>query len=393
MKLLYILNVANRVNNFSHAAMLAAKELGIEFYIAGKFGYATADEREADAEKNGIHIVQLDLDRSPYSPRNRVAYRQLCDLIRVEHVDAIHCNTPVGGLLGRLAGAACGVKRVIYQAHGFHFYKGASFLNWCTYYPVEKWLAHKTDALITINHEDYDLACRKMRLRRDGKVYYVPGVGIDVAQYDLNRENRDEKRHELGLDTGDIALISMGDLIERKNYETAIVAIADARNPRLQYLICGTGPEEARLRALADRLGVSTQVRFLGYRADIRDLLAASDIFLFTSKQEGLARSMMEAMASGLPCVASKIRGNIDLLENTEGGFLCEATDTADFAAKITALAADPALRASMGMQSREILKRFDIVTVQDAIQQIYKAEFGALPGRHTDENIASIAK
>lgn len=373
MKLLYILNVANRVNNFSYAAMLAAKELGIEFWIAGKWGYASAAQREADAEKYGIHIVQLDLDRSPYSMQNRVAYKQLCDLIRKEHIDAIHCNTPVGGMLGRLAGKACGVDTVIYQVHGFHFYRGAPWLSWCTYYPVEKWLAHKTDALITINHEDYNLACRKMKLRRHGKVYYVPGVGIDVSAYATEESVRPQKRAEMGLSGTEIVLISMGDLIPRKNYDTAIRAIAAAENPALQYLICGKGPEEDSLKALAERLGVAGQIHFLGFRSDIKELLAAADIFLFTTRQEGLPRSMMEAMASGLPCVASRIRGNTDLLEGTDGGFLCDADDAADFADKIRRLAADPALRAGMGAQNRLTLQKFSTAAAKDALEAIYK--------------------
>lgn len=392
MKLLYILNVANRVNNFSHAAMLAAQELGIEFYIAGRFGYASAAEREADAAEKGIHIVQLDLDRSPFSLQNRVAYRQLCELIRREKIDAIHCNTPVGGMLGRLAGEACGVQTVIYQVHGFHFYKGAPLLNWCTYYPVEKWLARKTDALVTINHEDFELATRRMKLRRGGKVYYVPGVGIDTARYGADAQARLQKRAELGLSDADVALISMGDLIERKNYETAIRAIAAAQDSRLRYLICGAGAEEARLRALADRLGVSAQVRFLGYRSDIRDLLAASDIFLLTSKQEGLPRALMEAMASGLPCVASRIRGNVDLLTGDLSELLCVATDADDFASKIKALAADPALRVSTGSACLASACRFEIDGVKEEIRAICDEEIGKRGGAELDRYLASLA-
>ncbi len=373
MKLLYILNVANQVNNFSYAAMLAAKELGIEFWIAGKWGYASAAQREADAEKYGIHIVQLDLDRSPYSMRNRVAYKQLCDLIRKEHIDAIHCNTPVGGMLGRLAGKKCKVKKVIYQAHGFHFYKGAPRKNWLVYYPIEKWLARYTDALITINHEDFELAKAKLKLRKKGKVYYVPGVGIDVSAYATEESVRSRKRAETGLSGTEIVLISMGDLIPRKNYDTAIRAIAAAENPALQYLICGKGPEEDNLKALAERLGVAGQIHFLGFRSDIKELLAAADIFLFTTRQEGLPRSMMEAMASGLPCVASRIRGNTDLLESTDGGFLCDADDAADFADKIKRLAADPALRAEMGAQNRMTLQKFSTAAAKDALEAIYK--------------------
>lgn len=366
MKLLYILNIAKRVNNFSYTSMIAAQELGLEFHIAGNWSYANDDERIDDEKQYGIKIHQIDFIRTPYHPGNRKAYVQLKELIQREKYDVIHCNTPIGGVLGRIIANKCNVKKVIYQAHGFHFYKGAPKLNWLLYYPVEKWLAHYTDALITINQEDYELAKNKFKLRNNGKVYYVPGVGIDTSQYNLESKHRNEKRAELGLSETDIALISMGDLIERKNYSTAIQAIAEAKNPNLQYFICGKGPEEANLKALADKLGVSSQIHFLGFRSDIKELLAASDIFLFTTKQEWVPRSIMEAMASGLPCIVSRIRSNTDLLEGTDGGFLCEAADAADYADKLNILANDPVKRSTMGGNNLRTIQKFSIETVSE---------------------------
>lgn len=375
-KLLYILNIAKRVNNFSYTSMLAAQELGIEFHIAGNWSYASDEERIADEEKYGIKIHQIDFVRTPYHPENIKAYKQLKCLVETEKYDFIHCNTPIGGVLGRLIGEKCNVEKVIYQAHGFHFYKGAPKINWLVYYPVEKWLAHYTDALITINSEDFELAKAKLKLRNNGKVYYVPGVGIDTSQYNLSEKSREEKRRELGLGEDDVALISMGDLIERKNYATAIRSIAETNDPKLQYFICGKGSEEENLRALAESLGVTKQIHFLGFRSDIKELLVAADIFLFTTKQEGLPRSMMEAMASGLPCIASKIRGNTDLLDGTEGGFLCETTDTAAYAEKLKLLANDKALRKAMGENNLIAIQKFNTETVNEELRKVYETEF-----------------
>jgi glycosyltransferase involved in cell wall biosynthesis len=240
------------------------------------------------------------------------------------------------------------------------------------YYPVEKWLAHYTDALITINSEDFELAKTKLKLRKNGKVYYVPGVGIDTAQYNLCEKSREEKRIELGLNNNDVALISMGDLIERKNYDTAIRAIAEANNPALQYFICGKGPEEENLKALAKSLGVEEQIHFLGFRTDVKELLTVVDIFLFTTLQEGLPRSMMEAMASGLPCVASAIRGNVDLIENGKGGYLCPSTDVDNFAEAIEKVAGNAALREQMRAYNLEQIKNFDISVVEKEIKGVY---------------------
>lgn len=375
-KLLYILNIAKRVNNFSYTSMLAAQELGIEFHIAGNWSYASDEERIADEKKYGIKIHQIDFVRTPYHPENIKAYKQLKCLVETEKYDFIHCNTPIGGVLGRLIGEKCNVEKVIYQAHGFHFYKGAPMINWLVYYPVEKWLSHYTDALITINSEDFELAKAKLKLRKNGKVYYVPGVGIDTSQYNLSEKSREEKRCELGLGEDDVALISMGDLIERKNYATAIRSIAETNDPKLQYFICGKGPEEENLKELAESLCVTEQIHFLGFRSDIKELLVAADIFLFTTKQEGLPRSMMEAMASGLPCIASKIRGNTDLLDGTEGGFLCETTDTAAYAEKLKLLANDKALRRAMGENNLIAIQKFNTETVNEELRKVYETEF-----------------
>ena len=371
--ILYITNISNGVSSFSVTAVEAAKRLGYEFHLAGNFS-GTPDEKILNDEKTyGVNIHQIDLTRSPYSSKNITAYKQLVKLINEEGIEYIHCNTPVGGLLGRLAGKKCKVKKVIYQAHGFHFYKGAPLKNWLIYYPIERWLAHYTDALITINKEDYERA-PVFRLRNNGKVYYVPGVGIDLSQYELPENTRGIKRNELGLKETDVALISMGDLIDRKNYPVAIEAVAKANNPSLQYFICGKGPEEDKLKKMAEDLGVKEQIHFLGFRTDIKELLKAADIFLFTSKQEGLARSLMEAMASGLPCVASKIRGNTDLIENTECGYLCSGVD--EYTKAIDFLANNRNICITFGKYNLEKIKEFNIDKVIYTLSELYSLEF-----------------
>ncbi len=373
MKMLYILNVANRVNNFCMSSLIAAKDVNIEFHIAGNWGYKSNEELVADEEKYGIHIYQIDFERNPLSLQNYKAYRQLKELLDREKYDVIHCNTPIGGVVGRLVGKKYKVKNIIYQAHGFHFYKGSQKLNWMLYYPIEKWLARYTDVLVTINQEDYELAKSKLKLRRGGKAVYVPGVGIDISQYNTEANSYNEKRSEFGLGDDDIALISMGDLVERKNYSAAIRAIAKAKNDKLHYFICGKGPEEDKLKGLTESLGVTGQIHFLGFRSDIRELLAASDIFLFTTKQEGLPRSMMEAMAAGLPVVCSKIRGNTDLIQDGQGGFLRKPDDVDGFVNAINELSQNDELRRRMASINLENIKRFDIVNATKEMKLIYE--------------------
>lgn len=302
---------------------------------------------------------------------NWVAYKNLCKVIKESNVEVIHCNTPIGGMISRLAAKRHKVKKVIYTAHGFHFYKGAPLFNCTVLKWAEKIMAHWTDVIITMNQEDFE-AAKKFKLKKGGQVYFVHGVGITLDEFDGMREKRAKKREELNLKNNDIALISAGDLVARKNYITAIQAIAKANNPQLQYFICGKGPEEESLKKLAKHLKLTEQIHFLGFRSDIKELLAASDIFLFTTKQEGLPRSMMEAMACGLPCIASKIRGNVDLVEDGEGGYLCSATDPDAFADAINKLANDLSIRDQMSKNNLEKIKQYDISVVEQEIKEIY---------------------
>lgn len=372
-KLLFVSNISNNVGSFVVASIAAAKKCGFEFYYAANWDGATKEQIAEDEKKYGIKIIHIDLDRSPYSTKNIKAYKQLVDLINKEKIDYIHCNTPVGGVLGRLAGEKCKVKKIVYEAHGFHFYEGAPKKNWMIYYPVEKWLAKKTDAIITINNEDFERA-KTFKLKNNGQVYYVPGVGMDLSQYNVPDTVREIKRNELNLKDTDFALISMGDLIDRKNYKIAIEVVAKLNNPHVHYFICGKGPEEVNLKKLAENLGVDKQVHFLGFRNDIKELLKASDTFLFTSKQEGLARSLMEAMASKIPCVVSKIRGNTELIVNNENGFLCSGLD--DYVNAIIKIMQSPDLAYKFKEKSSKHLNNFSIEKVIDCLFDVYSKEY-----------------
>lgn len=372
-KLLFVSNISNNVGSFVVASIAAAKKCGFEFYYAANWDGATKEQIAEDEKKYGIKIVHIDLDRSPYSTKNIKAYKQLVDLINKEKIDYIHCNTPVGGVLGRLAGEKCKVKKIVYEAHGFHFYEGAPKKNWMIYYPIEKWLAKKTDAIITINNEDFERA-KTFKLKNNGQVYYVPGVGMDLSQYNVPDTVREIKRNELNLKDTDFALISMGDLIDRKNYKIAIEVVAKLNNSHVHYFICGKGPEEVNLKKLAENLGVDKQVHFLGFRNDIKELLKASDTFLFTSKQEGLARSLMEAMASKIPCVVSKIRGNTELIVNNENGFLCSGLD--DYVNAIIKIMQSPDLAYKFKEKSSKHLNNFSIEKVIDCLFDVYSKEY-----------------
>lgn len=366
-KMLFISNITNRITNFSIPSLEAAQRLGYEFHLA-----ANLSGFEDDPCKYGITTHHIDLTRNPFNLQNIKAYRQMLALIEKERFDAIHCNTPIGGVLGRICGQKAGVRKVIYTAHGFHFYEGAPLLNRTIFKWAEMWLARYTDALITINSEDYH-AAQKFKLRNDGKVYYVPGVGIDTTTIQNTAGKRIELLSEINAKKDAILLISVGELNSNKNNIIVIEALAKLENPDIHYLLCGVGNEENKLRKKVVEYGLQNNVHFLGYRSDVPQLLKSADVFLLPSYREGLSRSLMEAMSAGLPCVVSKIRGNVDLIEHGKGGFLHDPDDSGGIAEVLNIIVTNQILRDKMGTFNLEKVREFDVKNVEFQIRLIYK--------------------
>ena len=356
-----------KFGNVSRPCLEIALGMGYDVYCG--INRNNAEELRADIP---VKLYDSHTYRSITAFRdNFIAYSNLKKLIKSKNIEVIHCNTPVGGMVGRVCGKIFGVKKVIYTAHGFHFYKGAPLFNRTVLKWAEMLMAHWSDAILTMNKEDYT-AAKKFKLKKGGKVYYIPGVGIDTKDFATVKINRKDIRESLGVSEDDIVCISMGDLIPRKNYGTAIKAIGKCKNKNIHYLICGEGSELDNLRELAKENNIENRVHFLGFRTDIKELLKTADIFLFTTLQEGLPRSMMEAMASGLPCIASKIRGNVDLLEEGKGGYLVEIMDYSHIANRLDILAEDSELRQNMALYNLEHIKKFDVREVKKIICNIY---------------------
>lgn len=361
-----------KIDNVRKPCIEAALELGYDVYLG--INRLNANKLECDYP---IHLFESHTYRSITAlSDNLVAYKNLSKVVKENNVEVIHCNTPVGGMIGRLVGKRHHVKKVIYTAHGFHFYKGAPLFNRTILKWAEQIMAHWTDAIITMNEEDYQ-AAKKFKLKKGGKVYKVHGVGITLNDFKDIAVDRSEKRKELGLKDTDIVCISAGDLVARKNYSTAIEALAKVENNSLHYLICGVGPEKENLEKLAEEKSVKSRVHFLGFRTDVKELMKISDIFLFTTLQEGMPRSMMEAMACGLPCVASKIRGNVDLIKDGEGGFLKDVDDVQGFSDSIEEIVSNQELRNKMKEHNLREIEKYDVSIIKKEISQIYSYVLG----------------
>lgn len=311
MKILYVTTISLTMNSFfkPHVEMLVRN--GNQVDIACNYKDLALDSLY---ETLGCNYYQIDFSRSPLSKDNIKAYGQLKSVVENGRYDIVHCHTPNAAVITRLVCRKFRKKnglKVFYTAHGFHFYKGAPKLNWLVYYPVEKYCSRFTDKLITINREDYELAKHKFHA---GQVHYVPGVGVDLSRFENVRVDRAAKRKEIGVPEDAFLLLSVGELNENKNHQVVIRALAKLNDPNVHYAIAGTGDKREYLLELAKELGVEKQLHLLGYRKDIPELNYAADVFCFPSIREGLAVSVMEAMACGLPVICSAIRGNTDLI-------------------------------------------------------------------------------
>lgn len=258
------------------------------------------------------------------SKSNYKAYKFLKKHIQEQKYDLIHCHTPVAGTLTRLASRKMRNPRVIYTAHGFHFYKGASWKNWFFFFPIEWICAWFTDTIITINKEDFALAKRFLHV---ADIRYIPGVGVDVKKMKIKSRTKEETKASLGLSSEDIMLLSVGELNENKNHEVIIKAMALLNNSKIHYYIAGNGSLKEHLQNVAQECGIKDNVHFLGYRTDISDLDSATDIFCHPSFREGLSVALMEAIACGCNVICSDIRGNRDLAEDCNNVELFDPRD------------------------------------------------------------------
>lgn len=364
-KVLFTSHTAN-FSKFNRPFMRWLKEQGFEVH------YASAGEEEVmDCDK---HFV-VPFSRNPLKVSNIKALYQLRKILAQEKYDIIHTHTPVGSVITRLAAKSARKNgtRVIYTAHGFHFFKGAPLLNWLTYYPIEKLMAKYTDTLITINKEDYQIA--KSKFTTD--VRYIAGVGIDENKFNFSMTTKDKLvfRRSLGLKKDDFVILYLAELSKRKNQLWLISTLAKTirEYPHLHLLLAGQDSLNGKCQQLAIKLGIQDNVHFLGYRHDVAQLLKVSNLAVSSSLQEGLPLNVMEAMYCGLPIVVTACRGNSDLLENGVNGFIVARHETEQFAQRIIDIVDSPKLGATLSQNNRKNSQSYLLPDIINEMEKIYK--------------------
>ena len=313
-KVLFTATVDSHIKQFHLPYLKYFKEHGYEVHVATN----GRDEIPYCDVKHNISF-----ERNPIKLNNIKAIKKLKKIIENEKYDIIHCHTPMGSVVTRLAAMKARKlynAKVIYTAHGFHFFKGAPLLNWLVYYPVEKILANVTDCLITINEEDYMLAKKKFNVK---DIELVNGVGVDINKFNrkISETEKEKLRKELGIKKDDFVIIYVAELSKRKNQGMLIKAISlfnsEDKYKNIKVILPGKDSMSGTYQEMAKKLNVDDKICFLGYRNDIDKLMKISDLAVSTSRQEGLPVNLIEAMMVGLPIIATNCRGNRDLINET----------------------------------------------------------------------------
>lgn len=369
-------SVASMIDLFNMNNIKLLRDLGYEVDVACNFneGNITSDERVKEFRKEltemGIQFFNIPIPRNlKQIDKIKESYLLTFQLAQNRKYDLVHCHSPIGSVICRWAFRKFDVK-MFYTAHGFHFYNGASKLNWSLFYPIERWMSYFTDKLITINQEDYKRA-KGFPVREN--VELVNGIGVDLTKFG-KKENisREELLKEQHISDSDFLMISVGQLSERKNHKMVIEAISQLKNDKIKYIIIGEGELESKLIQMIKEKKLEKQIFLLGYKTDVNRYLSVSDTFIFPSIQEGLPASLMEAMSCGLSCIVSNIRGNNDLIIDNKGGYLFELNDLTELKNSIRKMNSNEEIQKKFGNYNKEIIKNFSSEVVNKQMLQIY---------------------
>ncbi len=345
---------------------------GYAVQVAGNgLNHDWQDTKQALEQRN-LSLIQVDIDgRQPLAKANWKAYRQIKELLKKEHYDLIHCHTPVVGLITRLAASGyrkSGTK-VIYTTHGLAFTRYSSRKQRLMYHGIENFCSFLSDAIVTINREDHENV-QKMHCKN---VFYIPGVGVDLKKYhDVNIDML-TYRKRLGIDEDKIMVLSVGEISARKNHMVIVDAIGRIPNKEnYVYAICGTGTDEKLLELLRHRAQeLQVDLRLLGFRRDIPQIMHCSDIGAIPSVREGLGLAGIESLCAGVPLVGSYVQGISDYIKDGENGFLCHPFDAEGFAQKIMLLSQKD-VRERMKQNCYSSVTMFDKEVSGKKMEEIY---------------------
>lgn len=341
-----------------------------QVFVISNFKYSSAisDERIEEIKNNlkdmKVKYFHIDFKRNPLSIKNFIAYKYLKQIIKQNEFELIHCHTPVGGVLTRLANRKANLNnKLIYTAHGFHFHRNSSKLDWIIYYPIELFLSRYTNLLLTINQQDFKIA-QKFKCT----VKYVPGVGIDYRKNNFQRDDKQKDKFSK------IHLLSVGELNENKNHIVVIKAVKELlkKGYDIEYYIYGKGKLLIDLKKYIEKIGLKNNIILKGYNKNLDNAYMNADIFILPSYREGLSVALMEAMSFHLPVLVSNIRGNEDLIKNGEGGYLFDPNNEKELSQLIESLIINSSDRKKMGSNNFNNLEKYSKNNINKLMNKIY---------------------
>lgn len=370
-KILLTATVQSHIAQFHKPLINMLKKRGYLIHVAA---------RDNLVEKNGLllnepdKIFNIPFDRSPISKNNIIAYKQLKKIINYNSYDIIHCNTPMGGIITRLAAKKERLKgtKVFYTVHGFHFYKGSPKKNWIIYYPIEKLFARYTDKLITITKEDYKLANNNFKT----KIFHTHGVGVNSQEFKPYSKDKILKLKEsLGYSQDDFILICVGELNKNKNQSIIIRAVAELVKevPNIKLLLAGNGPMEDELKILSKQLYADKFINFIGYTNELSKYINISDIVISASYREGLPLNIMEGMLCEKPVIASNNRGHNELIQEGRNGFLFNPNDHKELKYHIINIFNNPKLYFKLGLNGSKDMNLYTDESVLEELTKVYE--------------------
>ena len=364
-KILYVTTVSSTINAFLVPHIKYLINRGYIVDIATNI----TDKVNQDLIDMGVRVFEVDFQRIPVSPKNSRAYKQIKKINKKEKYDIVHVHTPVASFVTRYSLRKEKNLKIVYTCHGFHFYKGGSIINWLLFYPIEKIAAKWTDSLITINSEDYEIAS-KFKLRNNGQVSKMNGVGIEKEKYVIENFNKSEYRKKLGLKDDDFVILVLAELNKNKNHIQLIKAmnLLKDKYPNIKAIFAGTGPLEEEIKKQIKENGLEERISLLGWRNDAKELINLSDVVGLFSKREGLGKCLLEAMICGKCVIATNSRGPRELIEDNENGFLFEIDDVDKTSKSIEKIYIDKNLRNRF---EKNVLKKTDDYLLDNVLNQL----------------------
>lgn len=338
-------------------------------------GMAQGISADRDCVDACDRYYDIQWSRNVFDPRNLWAgVARVRQVVAQEDYDLVHVHTPIAAFVTRYALKHNQKTKVIYTAHGFHFYRGGNAAKNAIFFSLEKLAGAWTDYLITINRED-ETAAKKSNFLPAARIYYTPGIGVDTNYYASSKvepENLIKVRQQLNLADSDTLLLCIAEFTPRKRHQDLLNALAKVANPQVHLALAGEGSIKPKIAELAQQLGIAQQIHFLGYRRDIPTLIQAASAVLLVSQQEGLPRSIMEAMCLNTPVIGSNIRGTQDLL--ADGcGLLVDLGDTDAIAQAMSQVVTDPQSLVVMTEKAQKKIASYDLKKIIQQYSEIYQ--------------------